>query len=358
MKKQVQFHWQLVNGGEYSPMSRTELNESRVAALPDPEKQIEFCQAAERLGMESLLVAIGYAKPDPLLLSSCIAPFSKKIKFLIAVRSGLISPVFFTQQINTFSAAYNGRVLLNIVAGYSPIELGYYGDFLPHADRYERTAEFLKICNAIWRGKTPFDFNGKYYKIRQAQIYTPFISPDRQAPYIFLAGGSEDARKVAIQEADCWMRFPDTIEKLATDIRPVLDAEKEVGLRMSVVIRPTKKEAIEAAYSLNRSVQNRKTVQNAEKKIVQDSDSVSYKKNYHSFEGGWLNEWIWTGAVKTMGTAAIAFVGTPSEFRDMVMAYKKIGITQYILSGWPKLDSMQYFGKNVLPIVRERENKN
>jgi alkanesulfonate monooxygenase len=37
------------------------------------------------------------------------------------------------------------------------------------------------------------------------------------------------------------------------------------------------------------------------------------------------------------------------------MEYKKAGISQFILSGWPKLDEMVYFGKSVLPVIREKE---
>ena len=47
-----------------------------------------------------------------------------------------------------------GRVSLNIVAGHSPDEQRYYGDFLTHDERYERTDEFLTICR---RSGTPTD---------------------------------------------------------------------------------------------------------------------------------------------------------------------------------------------------------
>ena len=57
------------------------------------------------------------------------------------------------QQINTLSVLTRGRVSLNIVAGHTPHEQRYYGDFLAHDERYERTDEFLTICRRFWGGR-------------------------------------------------------------------------------------------------------------------------------------------------------------------------------------------------------------
>jgi hypothetical protein len=39
------------------------------------------------------------------------------------------------------------------------------------------------------------------------------------------------------------------------------------------------------------------------------------------------------------------------------MEYKEIGVTQFIIAGWPKLDEMMIFGREVLPLVRERRKE-
>ena len=53
----------------------------------------------------------------------------------------------------------------------------------------------------------------------------------------------------------------------------------------------------------------------------------------------------------------MALVGTPEEVASTIMEYKEVGISQFILSGWPKLDEMVYFGKEVLPLVRTKERE-
>jgi hypothetical protein len=99
------------------------------------ETQIEFCRAAEKSGIESLLMAFGFTRPDPIALSTALAMHSDRIKFMIACRPGVMSPTVFVQQINTVSALTNGRVYINIVTGHSPQELRYYGDPLEHPQK-------------------------------------------------------------------------------------------------------------------------------------------------------------------------------------------------------------------------------
>ena len=37
------------------------------------------------------------------------------------------------------------------------------------------------------------------------------------------------------------------------------------------------------------------------------------------------------------------------------MAFKRAGISQFILAGWPKQEEMVRFGETVLPLVRQLE---
>jgi len=49
------------------------------------QPQIEFCRLAEECGMDGLLVDIGAAKPDPVVLSAVLGVATEKINFIIAV---------------------------------------------------------------------------------------------------------------------------------------------------------------------------------------------------------------------------------------------------------------------------------
>jgi len=40
---------------------------------------------------------------------------------------------------------------------------------------------------------------------------------------------------------------------------------------------------------------------------------------------------------------------------EALLAYKRIGVTQFILSGFPDIEEVERFGREVVPLVREAE---
>jgi len=349
--KSLRFHWRLPHRGELDSTPLSAQRHSTVIGLPDLERQTHFCRQAEKHGIDSLLTDFGSAKPDSLLLATALGLATERIKFIVAYRSGLLSPATFVQQVNTLSALINGRLSLNIVVGFSPQEQHGYGDFLSHDERYKRTEEFLAVCMSFWESKAPVTFSGKYYKLENGQLGTPFISNGQIAPEIFIAGSSAAARQLAWQRATCWLRFADTPEKIRAESFTESEQVMDIGIRLSVIIRPTRAEALRAANALVANYKDKV----GEKHFVRKTDSWSIQTTYALAENEWLNDYLWTGAVRYIGPTALALVGTPEEVASALMEYRKVGVTQFILSGWPKLDEMICFGRNVLPLIRKKE---
>ena len=353
--KPLRFHWRLPYAGDTAASAIAEQSSAPVIGLPDPELQAAFCRYAEESGIDALLVDFGFAKPDPMLLAAVLGRVTEKIKFILAYRSGLFSPTMFVQQINTLSALIQGRLLLNIVAGYSPEEQRAYGDFLSHDERYERTEEFLAVCRALWES-SEVNYSGKHYCIEKGSLKTPFVAPDRKFPEIIIGGGSAAARQLAISQGTCWMQMADAPEKLQQACSEVLARRVEVGLRVYLIARPTREEALQAAHTLiAKDDDHRKTAVNRE--FFAKTDSVSFKKAYQLGDAEWLTPTLWTGAVRSQGPTAMALVGSAEEIASAILDFKKIGISQFIFSGWPKLDEMRYFGRAVLPLVRQKEQE-
>jgi alkanesulfonate monooxygenase len=347
----LRFHWRMLMGGEEPVVTRSTMNSREETGLPDLDAQIQFCRTADECGIDSLLTDFGFSKPDPILLAAALGLATERIKFIVAYRSGLLCPTTFVQQLNTLSTLINGRFSLNIVAGNSPEEQRYYGDYLSHDERYSRTEELLSICRALWKRDGPVTFAGQYYKLEGARLNTPFISSDRSYPEIFIGGSSAPAQRLAVSYGDCWMMMADTPERIRARIAPALAAGIEVGLRAAVVAAPTHDAAVNVAHSL---VAGLDRDGEKERQYVSRSDSVSLKA-VHGLEAEWPTRYLWTGAVRFIGGAAIALVGSPDEVASAIMEYRDVGITQFIFSGWPKLDAMKYFGKEILPLIRIKE---
>jgi alkanesulfonate monooxygenase len=352
----LRFHWSLSQVGDKFRRANATANMKGLFSL---ETQIEFCRAAEESGIDSLLMAFGFTRPDPMVLSAALGTATQKIRFMIACRPGVISPTAFVQQINTVSTLTNGRVHINIVTGHSPHELRYYGDSLAHDQRYERTDEFLNVCRAFWRRDGEVNFEGKYYQIQNGSLNTPFVSPDRVTPEIFLGGNSELAEQLAIKHANCLWRFADSPENLRSRISQITSQGIEVGLLVSTLVRPTREDAVRDAYSMVHSLMEKQPTAFG-KEFAQKTDSVAYRSTLELAEtnkSDWLTPWLWTGAIPYLGSPAIALVGGPEEIASAIMEYKSIGISQFLFMGWPDLEEMTYFGSKVLPLIREKERE-
>ena len=355
MKTPLRFHWSLSQAGN---KFRRAKHAEEMEGVIDTAPQLALCRKAEENGIESMLMAIGFTRPDPLVLTVFLAQQTRDIKFMVAVRSGLIAPSFFVQQINTASALTNGRIHINVVGGHSPVELGYYGDFIAHDERYDRSEEFLDITNMFWNGMKKITYKGKFFQLENALIETPFTAPDRTRPEIFVGGNSKKAAKLAANYGDCLWRFPDTIPELISNIEPVLESGKEVGLLVSLLTRPTQEEALKDAYDMIRELNP--LAKETQKNFKKNSDSEGFRAVLDmagQTGSDWKDSCLWTGAVPYLGAPSIALVGSYENIARQLMAYKDIGISQFLFMGWPDIEEVEHFGKGVLPLIREMEKE-
>lgn len=347
----LRFHWRLPLAGEEGEAG-TAVPGTPASALPDFAAHVRFCRLAESFGIDSLLMACGWYLPDPIPVAAALGAATERIRFLVACRSGLLSPTAFVQQVNTLAALTGGRVSLNMVIGHSVEEQRSYGDFLSHDERYHRSDEFLTVCRALWRPPGEggeVDFSGRYFQIERARLGTPFLADGRTAPEIYLGGGSPLSREVALKHADCWLRLGGTPESVRDDAREMRERGIDTGIRLSLVIRPTREEAVEAAYELAGQGDREKV----SRMFVRSSDSASMKTTFdQGDEASWPRPWLWTGAVASRGPSAVCLVGTPEEIAGAVREYAEAGVNQFIFSGWPNSETLRCFGEEVLPRIR------
>ena len=353
----LKFHWMLPKGGEVKPDGRqTPLEAARYriesmsisspAPKPDLEGWTHFARHAEDAGLDSVLISFSRYEPDPFLVSCALGQAVKKLKFIIAYRSGLMQPATFVQQMNTASALLQGRVSFNIVAGSSSEEQHGYGDFLSHDQRYERAEEFLAVCNAFWNGDQDVNFNGKHYRVENGKIATPFVSSNGSRPAIYVSGHSERSEALAYSQGSCWLRVAEAPEKLAPIVAGARSRGIGVCLRFCLLCRPTREEAINVAQGLLPLDRNESTT------TLKD-DSVMYREGKSlKDDAHWLKDWLWTGLVPHYGPVWTTLLGSPREIADALLEYGRIGVTEFIISGWPEVETVDTLGREILPLVR------
>lgn len=315
---------------------------------------VDFAQEADELGMDSLLMGISYHMPDPFPMIGALACATQRVKFILAYRPGLVPPTLFTQIVNTISWMSDKRIALNLVAGISPDEQAFYGDFLGHDDRYRRTNEFLEILHRFWKGESPLSYKSDIYHIEKAQLGLPY--KDKERPRIYLSGASPIAQQTAIDHGDCWLRYGDTPEGIAEAARPVLAGGCAVGIRMHILARETREEALADVEAMmeNPDEKHREWVRD----FVARCDSEAVKTSFRLADKApkdWLSPMLWSGAVAYRGGPALCVVGNYREVAEYLVSYKQSGVSEFIFSGWPTRDEMRRFCKNVLPIIRQLE---
>ena len=62
----------------------------------------------------------------------------------------------------------------------------------------------------------------------------------------------------------------------------------------------------------------------------------------------------WAGVGLLRGGAGTALVGSHTEVADRIEEYAGLGVSEFILSGYPHLEEAYWFGEGVLPILCQR----
>lgn len=247
---------------------------------PTPSYLREVAMAADRLGYYGALLPTGGHCADAWITAASIAPFTERLRLLVALRPGLTAPAESVRQAAALDRNSNGRALLNVVTGGSPITLAADGLFLDHTQRYEQTAEFLHVFRALARGET-VSFKGEHLAIERGRLQFPFVQQPH-AP-VYFGGSSEIARQIAAEHADvylAWGEPPDQLRDVFADVRARaarLGRTIRFGVRLHVIVRETEGEAWDAAHDLIKYVTDDQ-IAAMQRALAKGSDSVGQQR--------------------------------------------------------------------------------
>src|SRR4051794_20809596 len=164
----------------------------------------QIARSAEQLGFEAALTPTGSWCEDAWIATAALTQVTRRLKFLVAFRPGLISPTLAAQMAASFQRVSGGRLLLNVVVGGDEVEQARFGDFLSKDERYARADDFLSVVRGAWEASDSggFDFTGEHISVRDAQV------PDAPLwPRIYFGGSSEAALGVAARRADVYLTW-------------------------------------------------------------------------------------------------------------------------------------------------------
>jgi alkanesulfonate monooxygenase len=377
---QVEFGWFIPTTGDGKYIGVEPEREST------SEYMIQVAQTAEKAGFTFALIPTGGSCIDAWIVGSTIASHTSILKPLVAMRPGLIAPVLAARMAASLDAISGGRALINVVTGGSPNDLTATGDPLAHAhdERYDRTLEFLHIVKSVWansykskprflagnqvyKGVEPVHFKGKYYEVEGAASYPPPVQQPH--PPLYFGGSSPAGKRTAAETADVYLMWAEPLDWIRQQIGELeqireqlklekgIDRELRYGLRAQVLVRETEEEAWKEAWDIISKI-DREALEQSNVRFSQ-TDATNQKRQNElresSKDSGYLvGPNLWAGLSLVRGGGSMLLVGNPEQVSERLLEYADLGISSFILSGFPNLEEADITGRLLLPLVKRK----
>lgn len=362
-------HWFLPTSGDARGiLGGFHAKDSRAHAAgyraPTLDYLTQVAQAADTLGYDAVLTPTGTWCEDAWVVTAALAAVTRRLRFLVAFRPGLLSPTLAAQTAATFQRISGGRLLLNVVTGGDELEMQRFGDWLDHDERYARCHEFLDVVRGVW-DSSPFSYDGAHYRVEGAQVPAP---PDPR-PEIYFGGSSSAALPVAAAHADVYLTWgePPAQAKEKIDRVRALAAEQgrspRFGVRLHVVTRDRSSDAWDLAQRWLDELSPEQIA--AAQRGLGASGSVGQQRMVALHGNGALaasgdaraleiHPGLWAGVGLVRGGAGTALVGSHEEVADLIAEYHAAGFDELVLSGYPHVEEAYWFAEGVRPLLDAR----
>ena len=334
----------------------------RAERPPTFEYLREVVETAEEHGFYSLLIPTRFANglfeenaplAETWTMVTALAAVTDRIRFLVAVRPGFISTGLFAQMAATLDQISHGRLDINVVPGGIQGDFERLGVVSDHASRYAQADEFIAACRMLWETEEPVVFEGAHVRLKGA-ICSP--GPYGEGPRFYLGGAPDRALALAGRRSDvylAWIEPQERIEQHLERARAEFDAAGRLsafGLRAHLVVRETEAEAWEAADELLSRAEG--VVKSQRQAVFAGTPMVGQRAQTQEVADHRLGPHLWNGISTVRVNCGTAIVGTPEQVARELLGYWRLGIDEFILSGYPHVEECRRAASDLLPVVR------
>ncbi len=308
---------------------------------------------ADELGYRNILCPSSYqVGQDTMTFASAVAPLTKNINLLTAIRCGEIHPPMLGRAIATLDHILKGRLTINIISSDLP------GTKLPSEARYQRSREVINILKQGWT-QDHINYKGDFYNI---DLPSDPVKPYQQngGPLLYFGGYSPAGVDLCAEHCDVYLMWPETEDKLQGLMSTMSNKAAEYGrtvdfgLRIHVIVRETEDEAKDSAKKLMSEIDDIAGEEIRNRALDAKSLGVSRQSEMReaSDNDGYVEDHMWTGIGRARSGCGAALVGNPDQIVDKINRYMDMGIRSFIFSGYPHLEECELFAKYVLPRIK------
>ena len=311
----------------------------------------DIVRRADAHGFQNILLPSGWiAGQDALAFAAAMAPQTKQINQLVALRMGEVWPPMLARALATVDHIAKGRLCINIISSDMP------GAKESNEVRYARASEIIQILQGMWRTDGAFEWKGEFYNIALTTTEPAKCYQQNGGPLMYFGGISPAAQELCAKHCDVFLMWPETEDRIAETMRVMSEKAAahgrkiDFGFRTHVIVRETEAEARAAA---DRLISKLDAAKGAEIKArSQDSQSAGVKRQDElraQSKDLYIEPHLWSGVGLARSGCASAIVGDPDQVLAKLNRYMDMGIRAFILSGYPHLDECDLFAKYVLP---------
>jgi FMNH2-dependent dimethyl sulfone monooxygenase len=319
----------------------------------------KLARLAENSGFDYALSQIrftaGYGaefQHEPVAFTHALLAATERLKVIAALLPGPWNPVLAAKQLATIDILTNGRVCANVVSGWFKGEFRAIGEpWLEHDERYRRSEEFIRCMKGAWT-QDSFSFKGDFYRFDNYSLKPkPQSKPH---PEIFQGGSSRAARDMASRVSDWYFtngNTPEGIKAQVDDIQAKAlanDHKVKIGVNGFIIARETEAEARDVLNEIIEKA-NPEAV-NAFGHEVKNAGKASPEG-----EGNWAKS-TFNDLVQYNDGFRTNLIGTPEQIAERIVTLKSVGVNLVLAGFLHYLEEVEYFGKRVLPLVRQLEN--
>ena len=322
----------------------------------------ELAVLAENNGFEYALSQVRYMasygaefQHESTSFSLALLLATERLKVIAAVHPGLWHPGVLAKLGATADQLSGGRFAVNVVSGWFKGEFTALGEpWLEHDERYRRAEEFIRALRTVWT-EDHAELAGDFYRIRDFSLKPkPLNTPERPHPEIFQGGNSTAARAMAGRVSDWYFsngKDFDGVTEQITDVRASAAAAgrpaPRFGLNGFLIARDTEAEAKEVL---------REIVAKADTEAVHGFGAAVKQAGQSTADGtGMWQDSSFEDLVQYNDGFRTGLIGTPEQIAERIVAFKRRGVDLFLLGFLHYLEEVEYFGKRVLPLVRELE---
>jgi FMNH2-dependent dimethyl sulfone monooxygenase len=279
---------------------------------------------------------------------------TQRLKVIAAVHPGLWHPGVLAKFVASADVLSGGRAAVNVVSGWFKDEFTGLGEpWLEHDERYRRSEEFIRVLKELWTNDHA-EFSGDFYRIHDFDVEPkPLPGEGRPHPEIFQGGNSTAARKLAGRVSDWYFSNGKDFDGVTEQINDVNASAAEhgrtvrFGLNAFLIARDSEREAKDTLREIVAKA-NVEAVHGFRDAVSQAGKSTSDSK------GMWADS-SFEDLVQYNDGFRSRLIGEPEQIAERIIEYKKRGVNLLLLGFLHYHEEVEYFGKHVLPIVRQLE---